>query len=1448
MRSYPKAVIAISLLAFFPTLLHAQYYPPVEPLQLHKPGITVRMERYEGLSPDMQFGAMMAYAADRNGFLWCQTKRGLARFDGYELTLYPEDFTDTTGAFRTNLNALAVDGAGFVWGATTQVGLQRFDPATGKSRWYQGRRDDTTSIGTGASRLLVASDGTLWAGAGYGLARYDMARDAFVRYPFPPEYNIVFPTDYRVVWDYPVTSICEIGPSLWVALAVHIPEGFEGGGLLELNRQTGRWKQYLHDARTGSGPSHNIVRSVTADGEGRLWMGTRAGLDRYDPRTGAWVHFSVTKDSVWASKDGSFPPPSTRVWVVAKDDLGGVWLATDTAGVYRIDPATGAFLHFQSGADVNSIPVNFVNKLIVLRSNVDVRQSLSPGPPANCMVLIPIGAEGTYRGIAYRNPSTSVMIPPRPGRFGHLISQFAFGPPGKIWVLRHNGFMGLMDLDRQNVKWYTGGPIGMLRMARLRDNTILATTLHYYVAFILDSTRSTFARLLPQLSISNFLEENDSLVWLGCRNPGGVSSLAAWNRRTGTYIPYPRQDPDSASHRDEYVTCMSNDRRGGLWYGTAGGGLIRFDLRQRQYRRYAAIAGSDSTLSANPVNALLPDSAGNLWVGTSAGLNVMDCNRGIFDHVHFASEQSGELSISDMADDGEGHLWIAAGNHGALCFTKSTRTFRRLTPPQPFYGAMPVCVVVDPRSRTVTFGGALGLYSFPIDDPPPSSPPPPVVLTSFKVFEKPYPLGAEIWSLKSITLPASASFFSLTFAALDYINSAKNRYAYRLEGVDPAWVESGTRRYVSYTNLDPGTYQFRVRGANSEGIWNMEGASLEIVILPPWYRTTWAYAAYVLAIGTLLYLVRRYDRKRIALKHSLEMKSFEAEKMREVDQMKSHFFANISHEFRTPLTLILGPLEQFTDRFKHDEQLLSTIATMRRNGLRLLQLINQLLDLSRVDAGRMTVQVRPLELVALSRSLVMSFISLADRKRIQLIFDPEEEEIVGYTDRDKFEKILTNLLSNAFKFTGEEGEIKVVVRTANGGENSPADTDAPETRHSVAGPPRGTNSLSRRIELIVSDTGIGIDAEHLAKVFDRFYQVKSSDMQDPGGTGIGLSLAKELAGMLRGEITAESTPGHGSSFFVRLPIAKEAWRPEEIATDELLTEREAPVLAHAGSTPDLVSEEARTGDRESLREPGKPVVLIVEDSADVRSYVRGFLAKHYTVEEAENGKIGLEKARGMAIDLVISDIMMPVMDGVQFCKELKGDELTNHIPVILLTARATTEGKLEGLDIGADDYVVKPFDARELMARAKNLIDTRRKLREKYHRQVTLGPANITVGSADEQFLKRFTEYVAQHVSEAEYDTEALAHDMCMSRMQLNRKLHALTGHPTHELVRQYRLQRAAQLLQNHAGNVSQIAFESGFNSLSHFTRAFREQFGALPSEYRRSAPEKSDKQNGARA
>ena len=1396
-----KSTSIVLLASLFRLLLPAQTRPHEEPFQLIPPGVSAKVEKYRDID-QANLRMISKIAVDHFGFMWCASSEGLARFDGYDAKLYRDDAADTLGRAKTAMTSVAVDGEGFVWGASPN-GLKRLDPMTGQSRWYMDKPNDTASVGAGDIALLVTAEGELWAGALRGIARFSRESDSFVFFPYPREFSTNSPVPSTTL--SPV-GLCEIGRSIWVGSMLT--------GIAEFDRDHHTWKVFKHDSAGGSGPSSNTVYAVCGDRSGALWVGTQIGLERYDPVSNSW-----RRPGTWG--DGGTRIPKGVVYAVAEDDFGGVWIGTGGAGLYRLDQENGHLLHYlHDRADPPALLYNEIPWLNTTRPGGGGQAGQSKSQPPASVVWIPEGIPGASRAIVRKDPYTCVIIRHSEGKIAPAVRALVLDTCGRVWagLVNDSSPVGIFDMKTRKCRWYAG-PRGIARVGRLQDGSIMATTRNAKV-WMLDLDRDTFFPVATDLSALSFLEDKDGSVWLGC-DKDGMTYLASLDRRTGRYTIYPRQDSSRANLQEVKVTRICEDSRGNLWYGTAGAGLIRFDRERKTYRRYSAGAGSPEALVDNSVITLIPDSAGRLWVGTQAGLDLMDCDRGTFEHMHSPNPTS-ELLFREMADDGEGHLWIAALPTFA-CFTKANRTFRWLPMPDKFGPApVPWGVAFDPRSRTITMGISGGFFFFSLDNPPAASDPPPVVLTSFNVFEKPYPIGGEIWSLKSITIPHSAGFFSFKFAALDFTNSAKNQYSYRLEGLEPDYVLSGSRRYVSYSNLDPGKYVFRVKGTNSEGIWNEEGTSIDIIVLPPWYRTYLAYGAYALLAGSLFYVMRRFDLKRTALKHSLQMKSFEAEKMREVDQMKSRFFANISHEFRTPLTLILGPLDQLTGRFQ-EADVQAAITTMRRNGLRLLELINQLLDLSRLDSGNMPLKVRSLDLVALSRPLVMSFISLAERRKIKLVFESGEEEIRAFVDRDKFEKILTNLISNAFKFTREGGEVKVVLRIINGENAEPAHKGA----------------HGRWVEVAVSDTGIGIEAKDSGKIFDRFYQVDSVDMPGQGGTGIGLALTKELVELHKGEITVRSTPGIGSTFIVRFPLGKEQWRPEE-----MLTEETVPISIETLPIAASLDERRRVNAAEEPDEPSRPVVLIVEDNADVRAYVRGLLQKDYGIEEAENGEGGLEKARGRRVDLVISDIMMPVMDGVQLCRELKDDERTNHIPVILLTARATEDGKLEGLDAGADDYVVKPFDARELAARVKNLLELRRTLWEKYHRQVTLGPAETPVTSTDERFLKRFAENIAQHITDAGYDTEKLAHDMCMSRMQLNRKLRALTGHSTHELVRQYRLQRAAQLLRKKAGNVSEVAYELGFSNLSHFARAFREQFGMLPSEYEANGPEEADNAN----
>jgi signal transduction histidine kinase/DNA-binding response OmpR family regulator len=863
---------------------------------------------------------------------------------------------------------------------------------------------------------------------------------------------------------------------------------------------------------------------------------------------------------------------------------------------------------------------------------------------------------------------------------------------------------------------------------------------------------------------------------------------------------------------------MIEDRLGGIWFGTFGEGVYRFDPRTGEYRHYPAKQNTPGALKTATLGCIVEDTAGMLWVGTHSGLHHYDRERDCFVHHPMTGheEQQGHF-IRGMVLDGAGSLWIGAGGYLSR-FDLSRQTFRDFSAGDGVDIPQTASLVRDSTGHRIFAGslqGKLAAYD-PSELPAAgSSSMPKVALTDFRVFEKSVPLEAPLHKLTEITLTHEQNYFSFTYSALVFLGIEKIGYAHTMEDFDRDWIETGSRAYAGYTNLDPGDYVFRVKSTNIEGVWSTESTSIRIRILPPWWRSAWAYLAYTLLLGSTLFALWRYDRNRVRLRHELQMKEFETSKLLEIDQIKTRFFANISHEFRTPLTLILGPVEKLQEKLGGTAHA-ADLTMVRRNALRLLRLVNQILDLSRLDAGGMSLQASPTNVVAFLKPLVHSFTSMADRKRQTLLFDPEEEAIIVYADRDKLEKAVTNLISNALKFTPEGGEIvvSVRVRTADG---KPVDTKSPAS--------------PRFLEIAVSDTGIGISADKQEKVFDRFYRVDDSRPHERGGTGIGLALTRELVMLHRGEVLLRSAPGQGSTFTIRLPMGTSHLRQEEIVEHAVTPEgRITPVEIDIEA-----SEAASRADSPAAEETDaqvRPRVLIVEDSPDVRTYVRGFLEHEYTVDEAGDGKEGLEKAAVTMPDLVITDIMMPVMEGIEMCRMLKTDDRTSHIPVIMLTARAGESSKLEGLETGADDYLIKPFDARELRVRARNLVDLRKKLREKYRQHVVLEPASVPIASTDERFLKKLMETIESRIADPELDTEKLAREACMSRMQLNRKLQALTGHSTHEFLRLQRLQKAARLLAARSGNVTEVAYDVGFNSLSHFAKAFREEFGVSPSEY----------------
>ncbi|MBN1340933.1 MAG: response regulator [Bacteroidales bacterium] len=537
-------------------------------------------------------------------------------------------------------------------------------------------------------------------------------------------------------------------------------------------------------------------------------------------------------------------------------------------------------------------------------------------------------------------------------------------------------------------------------------------------------------------------------------------------------------------------------------------------------------------------------------------------------------------------------------------------------------------------------------------------------------------------------------------------------------------------------------------------------------------------------------------------------------KLKEINETKSRFFANISHEFRTPLTLLAGPLEIMMAGNREDDRQL--LQMMYRNVNRLLLLNNQLMDLSRLESGALKLKLRKGNIVPALKGMALSFDSLAGQREITYKAVFHDEELICFFDEDKLEKIVYNLLSNAFKFTPDKGSIDFEVR-----------------RTSRKG---GNGSVVESLEIMVTDTGKGIPAEHLPLIFDRFYQADNHLNREFEGTGLGLAITHELVEMHLGAIRVASEPGKSTKFTVTLPLDPKSYPPESFITaeesdDEGCLKENDPMSAHYPPGEKMGVKGTEAAEQEN--DPEKPVILIVEDNADMRVYIRSALGDDFHFIEAPDGEKGYNKAIEDIPGLIITDLMMPNTDGVQLCEMVKSDERTSHIPVIMLTALATVEHRIRGLETGADDYITKPFHREELKTRCNNLIAQRRMLHEKYRKGLVTEPGEISVTSADERFLKKLLNTLENHISNPELDVDLLIREVGMSRSQLHKKLKALTGLSTTEFVRNYRLKRAATLLRGNYGNVADVCYAVGFNSLSYFTRCFHELYGIAPSGYK---------------
>ena len=860
--------------------------------------------------------------------------------------------------------------------------------------------------------------------------------------------------------------------------------------------------------------------------------------------------------------------------------------------------------------------------------------------------------------------------------------------------------------------------------------------------------------------IRSFLEIRQGVYLIGTRSEG----LFVYDKNNQIKTQYKKSDEmQNDGLPDNFIDCIVKDSKERIWIGTFGGGLCLFDEKQGTFKTFNTHSG----LLNNNICSIVESENGHLWVSSITGITDInpensECKNYTYDHVININEFSPKSGI--MTSNG---AIFFGGNNGIISFNPERLNINPYVPP----------VVLEKlfiNNEQIVPGKSS------------------TVLKKNLNFEK------------EIILKHDQSNISIEYCALNYIFPNRNMYAYKLEGFDPGWNDVGNRRIAYYTNIPPGNYIFKVKASNNDGIWNESGTSIKITILPPLWKTWWAYLLYVLCIFSIFYLIFRYFKEKERLKNDIRIKQMEAKTTEEFHHARNRLFTNFSHELRTPLTLIMSPLDDMVEHEELKSEIKDRLLTMRSNSYRLLRLVNNLMDFQKNESGMLELKVSSNDIVKFAREMVLSFLELAMSRNINLLFYPSVESLYCLFDKNLMEKVFFNLLSNAIKNTPNYGRVEVRL---------------------------DINSDRSQIKVEVEDSGIGIPVNDLEKIFAPFYQVSQSEHAH-SGTGLGLSLSKSVIEMHHGKIWAESKGENtGSIFIFTMPVDDKLFKPEEIITD---TEENEFYYSIDTSTVNKEDENPEPHTNYTL--------LVVEDNPDVLRYIVSKLERTYKIQKAANGEEGLEKAFNYLPDLIITDLMMPKMNGVEMCFKLKNDLRTSHIPIIMITARTMPADIQEGYESGADDFIVKPFNSSILKTRIKNILQSREKLKEIYGKQFSLEKLGVKATSLDEKFMQKLYEIVEKNISNSELDLNEFYKELGMSRANFYRKIKAITNLSLSEFIRNFRLETAAGMLRESDMPVSEVYVAVGFNSHAYFSNCFKAMYGISPTEYKSEIH--SDKDN----
>ena len=1317
---------------------------------------------------------------DHEGFMWLATRSGLCSYDGYQVKSYRTSAFSPNLFVSNNIYCLAEDYSYNLWIGTGN-GLYMLNKRTGNIRKVNLSGNNTIST------LLVTLDNNVWIGTDDGLSRYNPKNKSFRTYNSKTTRNI--PASYSVksllqdtngdilmgTW---CSGLYRFNPRTGVFQAYPQFNARQSAHTLYLDSYNRLWvgtwlcglfcienpqdvkhpiiKSYANNSLNPNSLPDNIVYSITEDPlTHTLWVGTRTGLSimTIDHPQNSFINYTTTSKQ--------YPLPGNEINSVLTNGKGDFWLGTIGSGVLQTSTRPSFFRSYDLSSIKKVVSTNAVRTMYVASPN---------------KIWIGVGSYGLALYDRVNNTSTFYTQMPEFASLKEMPSIYSIisQPNGEIWFATYGGGIliykkgkPVKTLSSTNSKWLIEDCVLCLHRARngvtwvgqrSGISVMLRNNKGYRLNFIHDGNRE-----LSNCKAQSIMEDKLGNIWVSTDDQGIIR--ISGDPFHPTKLKFHHYSPENKKLPISDVISLIQDHRSNIWAVSNSGGLLLWDRKSDTFipvNKVFHIPGDDA-------RSIVEDRFGNLWISTNYGIVKVTFNKDI---MHPA------IQIYTTADGLQDNFFIpnAVTKYGNELFFGYYKGFCSFVPQS--LNALNVTV-------------------------------PTVAVTDLKIYDRSYSeldsiLRSRISDVtpsftRKIVIPPSCNNFTFEFSSLTYAHSNQCKYAYQLAGFDDAWqYTDANRRFAYYSNLPSGTYHFSLRATDSSGFWYDMPYTITVVVQPPFYATWWAYLIYCILIGGIIYIIIRVSRNRMQLQNSLRMEEMEKKQIEILNHSKLQFFTNITHELLTPLAIISASVDHLRMIAPQNSE---DYSVMKTNVNRLIRLIQQILEFRKAQTGNLKLQVSKGNLSTFVKSEVESFYPLMNKKNLHLTYQCDKDDIVGYFDQDKFDKIIYNLLSNAAKYNKEGGSVQV---SFNYGEDD------------------------NHIVFIVKDNGVGISEDAKAHLFERFYDGEYRKFKTQG-TGIGLSLTNDLVSLHGGIITVESESGEGSLFVVTIPVDRSFFSPEQIDERGASGYLSTDMVAESNTLIDEMPEE----EQDVIDDKEKNKVLIVEDNTELLTLMSKLLSHDYHVIKAVNGEDGIKVVQSEQVDLIVSDVMMPVMDGIEFTKYIKNNIDYCHIPIVLLTAKDKDEDRTEGYDSGADGYITKPFQLSVLLARIKNLLTSRSRLQKDFKNQLVFELKDLNYTSMDEDFLQRAIDCVNRSLDDTEFDQAKFVTEMNTSKSTLYNKLKSLTGLNTSAFIRNIRLKAACKIVEENPNiRVSELAYLVGFNDPKYFSSCFKKEFGMLVNEY----------------